>query len=207
MSMSPKQKVYQEVLHEVRNFIEFHNLSPGDKLPSERELAEKLGAGRSSVREALRAMELLGIIETRHGEGTFLSEYRPYQTVELLSSFVLKENTPKKELIAVKMLLEKEAAKLVFTKMDESVVGQLQNLINNPDLSTREQHFTFFSLLFALTENHFLARIWGLIDEYTHNLNVHYSNDFYHRLLNIYKSNRIAAIEGLFLEEKMPNIM
>jgi GntR family transcriptional regulator, transcriptional repressor for pyruvate dehydrogenase complex len=207
MSISPKQKAYQEVLQEVRNYIDSQQVKPGDKLPSERELAEKLGTGRSSVREALRAMELLGIIETRHGEGTFLSEYRPYQTVELLSSFVLKENTPKRELLAVKKLLEKEAAKLVGNKMDDSVLGQLQNLISNPDLNARDQHITFFNFLFEHTGNHFLARIWGLIDEYTNNLNVHYSVEFYQKLLNIYKSNRISEIEVLFLEEKTPNFM
>lgn len=81
--MTPKQKVYQGVLQEIRNFIAKNNLKTGDKLPSERELSDKLQAGRSSIREALRAMELLGLIETRHGEGTYLSMYRPYQTMEL----------------------------------------------------------------------------------------------------------------------------
>jgi len=62
VSMSPKQKVYQDVLLEIRKFIESNQLESGDKLPSERELSERLGRGRSSVREALRAMELLGLI-------------------------------------------------------------------------------------------------------------------------------------------------
>ncbi|MDY0405348.1 GntR family transcriptional regulator [Virgibacillus sp. 179-BFC.A HS] len=92
----PKQKVYQAVLKEIRTYIEEHHLQPGDKLPSERELAEKLDAGRSSIREALRAMELLGLIETRRGEGTFLTTYQPYQSVELLSSFILKNEASRK---------------------------------------------------------------------------------------------------------------
>ncbi|MBR8646160.1 FadR family transcriptional regulator [[Brevibacterium] frigoritolerans] len=52
--------------------IEADSLLPGDKIPSERELSDRFNVGRSSVREALRALELLGLIETRRGEGTFI---------------------------------------------------------------------------------------------------------------------------------------
>jgi len=58
--VTTKPKVYQGVLQQIRLYIEKNRLGPGDKLPSERELSEKLQAGRSSVREALRALELLG---------------------------------------------------------------------------------------------------------------------------------------------------
>ena len=55
-------KVYLNILEKLKEIIHQKNLLPGDKLPSERELAETLNVGRSSVREALRAMELLGLI-------------------------------------------------------------------------------------------------------------------------------------------------
>ena len=60
------------------------NIEVGGKLPSERELAERLQVGSSTVREALRSLELLGLIETRRGEGTFLSDYRKHQLVEVI---------------------------------------------------------------------------------------------------------------------------
>ena len=71
-------------------------LPVGGKLPSERELAERLQVGRSTVREALRSLELLGIIETRRGEGTFLSDFRKHQLVELLSTFILQDAKSKR---------------------------------------------------------------------------------------------------------------
>ena len=52
--------------------MEEDGLVAGDRLPSERELSSRLNVGRSSVREALRALELVGLIETRGGEGTFI---------------------------------------------------------------------------------------------------------------------------------------
>ena len=69
---STNRKVYEGILMQLNEIIAEENLRPGDKLPSERELSERLSVGRSSVREALRALELLGLIETRRGEGTFL---------------------------------------------------------------------------------------------------------------------------------------
>lgn len=147
VSMSPKQKVYQEVLHEIRKFIDSNDLKPGDKLPSERELSETLHAGRSSIREALRAMELLGLIETRHGEGTYLSIYQPFQTVELLSSFILQENRIKRDLIRTKSLLEKEAAKLAFDHINEMDTKALDLIIKDCEMNPYDKHKTFFHYL------------------------------------------------------------
>ncbi|WP_236686891.1 FadR/GntR family transcriptional regulator [Ornithinibacillus contaminans] len=203
VTMSPKQKVYQGVLQEIRNYIELENLRPGDKLPSERELSEKLAAGRSSVREALRAMELIGLIETRHGEGTFLSKYRPYQTVELLSSFVLKENTTRLELLTVKKLLEKEAVKLAYAHIDAKKLEKLEQNLTIPSVSMKDQHFAFFSTIFECTENLLFARIWGLINDYAHKVGGHYSREFYQKLILAYKNQHYASIEQLFSEEKM----
>lgn len=79
---SKNTKVYIGIVKQLRAMIEHDGLKPGDRLPSERELSERLGVGRSSVREALRALELLGLIETRRGEGTFMRDFRGNQLVQ-----------------------------------------------------------------------------------------------------------------------------
>ncbi|WP_308418958.1 FadR/GntR family transcriptional regulator [Virgibacillus oceani] len=197
--MTPKQKVYQEVLHEIRKFIESNDLEPGDKLPSERELSEKLQAGRSSVREALRAIELLGLIETRHGEGTFLSTYRPYQTVDLLASFILQENKTKNDIMLVKELIEKEAAKIAFSRITEQEINTLNKLIQDPAIRDEQKHRTFFNCIFEKTEILLLARIWMLLEEFSHTIHAdEYPSDFYLKLLSLYESKEYEPIETLF---------
>ncbi len=72
-------KVYREIVMQLSEMITAGGLKPGDKIPSERELTERLNVGRSSVREALRAIELLGLIEKgleRIDEEKTLSAYR-----------------------------------------------------------------------------------------------------------------------------------
>jgi len=67
-----RPKLSTEILSRLQRGIRQGDLRPGDQLPPERELAESLGVSRNSVREALRALEVLGVVEVRHGEGTFV---------------------------------------------------------------------------------------------------------------------------------------
>lgn len=62
------------VFNEVLRYIEAEQLEPGDRLPSENELAEHFGVGRSSIREAMQALQLLGVIEIIQGKGTFVKK-------------------------------------------------------------------------------------------------------------------------------------
>ncbi len=68
-----KQTVPEQIIHEFKSLIDSGQITPGSRLPGERELAEMLNVSRPSLREALRALSLLGIVENRHGSGTFLS--------------------------------------------------------------------------------------------------------------------------------------
>src|SRR5690625_1420723 len=196
---STKQKVYQEVLLEIRKFIESNQLESGDKLPSERELSERLGRGRSSVREALRAMELLGLIETKHGEGTFLRKYRPYKTVELLASFVLHDLNTRNDLLLVKQLLEKEAAKLAYSNINENDIRELNNISKHTILETHEMHREYFYYLVNQTDNRLLVKIWELLDEFSRSIeSQYYTLDFYKELIEFYQSKDYDKIEPLF---------
>jgi GntR family transcriptional repressor for pyruvate dehydrogenase complex len=68
-----RNKVYEEVAQQIERLI-LKKLKPGDKLPSERELAEMLRVSRSSIRDAIRGLELMGLVEPRQGAGTIVRE-------------------------------------------------------------------------------------------------------------------------------------
>src|SRR6202163_4457509 len=68
-----RNKVYEEVAQQIERLI-LRKLRPGDKLPSERELAEMLKVSRSSIRDAIRGLELRGLVEPRQGAGTIVCE-------------------------------------------------------------------------------------------------------------------------------------
>lgn len=87
----PSSKMFLDIVGKLKTLINEEGIKTGGKLPSERELAERLHAGRSTVREALRSLELLGLIETRRGEGTFLADFKKHQMVEVLSAFIMQQ--------------------------------------------------------------------------------------------------------------------
>ena len=105
-----RRKVYEQVSERLSAQIGT-TLQPGDALPSERELAERYGVGRSSVREALRMLESRGLIESR-GSGTFvIAQWRnPFQ--QPLSLVVAGEDVDRTQLFEVRRMLEAEAAAL-----------------------------------------------------------------------------------------------
>lgn len=67
-----KGRVYQEIAQQIIDAIQKGELAVGDRLPPERELAEKFGISRPVIREALCALEMAGVIETKHGQGSFI---------------------------------------------------------------------------------------------------------------------------------------
>lgn len=66
---------YRQAQFDIKAYIERNGLKPGDALPTEERFAEEIGVGRLSLREALKALDSLGIVETRHGEGVFVKAF------------------------------------------------------------------------------------------------------------------------------------
>ena len=66
---------YRKAQVDIKNYIERHGLRPGDALPTEDRLSEEIGVSRLSMREALKALDSLGIVESRHGDGVYVNAF------------------------------------------------------------------------------------------------------------------------------------
>ena len=84
-------------------------LQPGDRLPAERDMAESLGVSRASVREALTALETVGILDIRPGEGTFVRRTSDSETFESLTLLLSVERTPEVQMMEVRRILETQS--------------------------------------------------------------------------------------------------
>ncbi|GAA2711854.1 GntR family transcriptional regulator [Aeromicrobium ponti] len=146
--------------------IQHDGLKPGDRLPSERELSERLGVGRSSVREALRALELLGLIETRRGEGTFIRDFRGNQLVQLLSTFILQDQKAIRDVKETKFLIELDCLWLIIQKAEKDQLLKFKNWALEADYTDDE----FFLEVVTLADNHLFLRIWMILKDYYNSL-------------------------------------
>lgn len=157
---------FHAIFKGIHQLILEDGLKPGDRLPSERELSERLNAGRSSIREVLRSLELLGLITTKRGEGTFLAHYQSHQFVELLAQFILREAKSKQDLVQMRLLLEIGAIRIAIKcteKEDwgglEGLVQQLESSINDPQQFKRTVK-EFHTELIQMANNYLLTRVW-----------------------------------------------
>ncbi|WP_026690647.1 FadR/GntR family transcriptional regulator [Alteribacter aurantiacus] len=170
---SPANKVYLNILKELDRIIHTDNLLPGDKLPSERELAERLEVGRSSVREALRALELLDLIETRKGEGTFIQRAGGHRLAEILASFFLRDTRARQDVTETRSIIEIEAVRLACRRATEEQMEKLKHLIEQSKQTWAdgvipvEEDYLFHKALVESCHNKLMLNIWRPLVEYS----------------------------------------
>lgn len=161
--LQENSKVYLEIVGKLKEIIGENQLKAGDRLPSERDLAEMLNAGRSSVREALRSLELLGLIETRRGEGTFISDFRNHRLVELLSGFILESDKTKQDVKETKELVEMMG---IYSLVNRNTTVNVQDLMNQAE----EDDSRLFESLMNMTGNFLLVKLWRIVSNFERSL-------------------------------------
>jgi len=133
------QKVYSQVIEEIKKKIRDGELKKGDKLPSEREMAETLSVSRTSVREAIRALEVIGIVESKHGAGNYIRTSFEDSLFEPLSvMFMLQESSPK-EMFELRETLELQCAKLAAKNIDDEEINFLTVILDRMYISKSEE--------------------------------------------------------------------
>ena len=171
--MDIKGKVYLNILKEIDRIIHQDQLSSGDKLPSERELAERLKVGRSSVREALRALELLDLIETRKGEGTFIQQSGGYRLTEILAGFFLRDERARQDVTETRKIIEVEAVRLACKRASKEQLIKLKNIVEQSQklwsdgVIPVEEDYMFHKTLVQLSGNQLMLNMWRPLVEYS----------------------------------------
>ncbi len=124
-------KKYQTTL--VREFMHTligeGNLKPGDALPSEGKIATELEISRGSVREAVRALEGIGIVEVRHGNGLFLREFNLDAFLEIFTYGLLLDSRAIVELYEIRRMLETATMPKVVEKVNDDIVRRCEDIL------------------------------------------------------------------------------
>jgi len=107
-----QKRVYEDIVGQVQALIQEGVLKPGDRLPPERELAERLGVSRSSLREAIRALELRGLVVSRPGAGTFVSTESVETILSVIAASINGSGGYLSDIFEVRHLLEPQIAAL-----------------------------------------------------------------------------------------------
>jgi GntR family transcriptional regulator, transcriptional repressor for pyruvate dehydrogenase complex len=131
MDLAPikSTRIYEEIVRQVKAMIAEGRLKGGDRLPPERDLAEKFVVSRTSVREALRALESLGLVEIRPGEGTFIRQMSVDALIEPLALLMVSQREATGELFEARRLLEPSLAALAASRATPEEIQEMERLL------------------------------------------------------------------------------
>lgn len=179
--------VTDEAILKIKDMIVTGELAPGDRLPPEKELSERLGLSRSSMREAVKALEVIRVLDVRRGDGTYVTSLEPRLLLEAMSFVVdLHDDDSVLEIFAVRRILEPAATAMAARRIDEDAVGRLRGQLASVGADTDveglvehdlEFHRTIVeaagnrylsSLIDGLSSHTVRARVWrGLTQEHS----------------------------------------
>lgn len=112
-------RAYRQVVTQFQGQVRAGNLLPGDKLPPERELAVQFGVSRNSIREALRELDLVGLIDSRHGEGTFVAAPSPETIAKPFRAVIELSSTASESVMEFRRAVEPGVAALAAKNITE----------------------------------------------------------------------------------------
>jgi len=127
-----RNKVYEEVAKQIERLI-LTKLKPGDKLPSERELAEMLRVSRSSIRDAIRGLELMGLVEPRQGTGTIVREVSADSLVNPFSNALRRRQELVGELLDFRKMLEPPLAARAATHASPEEISEMEDILRRQE--------------------------------------------------------------------------
>jgi GntR family transcriptional repressor for pyruvate dehydrogenase complex len=127
-----KNKVYEEVAQQIERLI-LKKLQPGDKLPSERELAEMLKVSRSSIRDAIRGLELRGLVEPRQGAGTIVRGAAAEPLANPFASALKRRKEMVSELLDFRKMLEPPLAARAATHASADEILEMEEILQRQE--------------------------------------------------------------------------
>ncbi len=124
-----RTKVYEGVVRQIERQIREGVLRPGDKLPPERKLAKRFQVSRGAVRDAIRSLEMVGLLEPRHGEGTVVRDLSPDSLVNPLASILVRRGELVAELLDVRKILEPALARRAALRASPDEIARLEDIL------------------------------------------------------------------------------
>ena len=164
-----RSRIYEHIVEQIRALIREGRWTPGDQIPPERELAERFRVSRTSVREALRALEMQGVIESRQGGGTFVRTTDTEALVPPLAAAILKGRRELAEVLEVRELIEPGIARRAAVRATDEHIAELETLLERQRVCIEQgrpfvdEDTAFHYTLAKAANNHIMLRLHNVI--------------------------------------------
>ena len=166
-----KTRIAEELADRIRILILDGTFPPGRPLPSERHLAQRFGVSRGSVRDAFRMLQMIGLLDTRHGQGTFPHELDVDHLVAPLASVLTYRRDLQGELLDVRRMFEPAVARVAATRVTDEDLADLDRILAaqrkkiKSGRSTIVEDTAFHASLARATRNRVLVRLMETLND------------------------------------------
>jgi GntR family transcriptional regulator, transcriptional repressor for pyruvate dehydrogenase complex len=180
-----KQNLYEEVSRQIIEMISSGQWKPGERIMGELELSRQFQVSRNSIRESIKALELVGILESRTGIGTFVADQALLNINSMLLSNLIDEESTLVELMETRLIVEPGLTYLAVKHATEEDITELDNIIKKGKKALVEKNYTFdlgfefHKKIFAMSHNRILI---NLLDSITGSLIVTRGTVFFQHL-------------------------
>lgn len=158
LSPISKNKLHNEIAGQIQKKIIKGELKVGEKLPPERELAIGFNVNRGTVREALKKLEVIGLVEIKHGDGIYIKNYLESGNLELLKTLVFIDNGINievlKNLLEMRKIIAPDMASFAAEKRTEQELEELHSLVfSRNDIPIEKKDFMVHHLIARASKN------------------------------------------------------
>jgi GntR family transcriptional regulator, transcriptional repressor for pyruvate dehydrogenase complex len=197
------EKVSDSIIAQIRDSILSGKLKPGDRLASEKELTEQFGVSKATMREALRVLEVMGLIGIRKGisGGAFVAEVDMRTTIHSIVNFMHFQSVSIREITMLRYLIEPTVAQIAATRLTEKDVRNLKRLLYE-DITSGEtevsKEISFHRYLARMSENTILVLTIDFIDNLLRSMKskLNLSPDFYETVRKAHELILECLIQG-----------
>ncbi len=164
------KRTYESIIDSIKTDLITGKLSSGDKLPPERDLARQFGVSRTSIREALRTLEILGVIESIQGSGNFITGNYTKSLTESMSMMFLLQQFNSLQISELREALETKAALLAVENITDEQIKRLEEIVGEMAVTEDENknvaldselHYT----IAAASHNSIIIQILKILEE------------------------------------------
>ena len=171
--MERQQKAYKGVIDYFKKKIMDGELRPGEKLPPERDIAEQLNVSRNSVREAIRIMDMTGVISSQQGSGNYITCEFQKSLAETMTMMFAMDQINYKQISQIRQALERLAFSLAIECVSKEQIAEMEEAVKELDQSEDDEknvvldkkiHFTLAQSSGNILVLDFLEACSGVID-------------------------------------------
>ena len=192
------------VIDSIKNILIKKKILPGDLLPSEQALADSLGVGRGSVREALKILDAFGIVEIIHGDGTYIATSANKKIFDPLIYSMIIANTDSNELIQLREMVEMGVINTIIDHAKDEDIRKLQIVHEEyEELGKRGEtdiavlnacDLKFHRTMAALTNNHLIENMYNfVIDIFAPTINASFGLERHRKIMTAIANRDKAA--------------